>query len=669
MVATKHKEVAFMFYSELYRRHLLDMHIDDWDDSFLSEFSPEVYVENLKKAKINYAMLYLQSHAGLCYWPTESGVMHRSFANDPTKMRRLVELCHENGIKVCGYYSLNYNTREHDRHPEWRMVTEDGRSRRENGQSDTSLTFASTKTARYGLCCPNNPDYQAFVFTQIDEMLAYFPVDAMFFDMPFWPHTCHCKHCQKAFGGAVPTDRGQAATEFKSRTMGAFCQAVTDHVKKRAPQMPVYHNYASAVASSGFSGCNEEVLAACDYACGDLYGDLYNHAFACKFYKNATANAPFEQMLSRCKPGLRMHTLNKTHDELCTAVASTLAHHGATLIIDAIDPAGTMDSRVYDLIGQVFDFQIPYEPYLKGEMVEQVGVYYSLRSRGLPNTPGVLSSCLGASRMLIRNHIPFGVTGSFAPLDGYSAIIAPMLTDMDSFDAQRLEQFVVNGGTLYLSGCGNAALLEKLTGNRYLGMREATNTYYAPKAGKEALFGGFNARYPLPFDRSAPLVEASGATVLATLTFPHTGPDEIGFASIHSDPPGIATSYPAVTVNSLGKGRVIWSALPLEDMPWPEYGQILLALLELPTPFFTSDAPPQVELTAFRSEYGTLVHTVSMDENIVASTVAPFTVSVEGCANSVTLLPEGTPVPFENKDGRTVFTTRPLHIFDTYRIQ
>ena len=46
-----------MFYSELYRRHLLDMHIDDWDDSFLSEFSPEVYVENLKKAKINYAML------------------------------------------------------------------------------------------------------------------------------------------------------------------------------------------------------------------------------------------------------------------------------------------------------------------------------------------------------------------------------------------------------------------------------------------------------------------------------------------------------------------------------------------------------------------------------------------------------------------------------------
>ena len=54
-----------MFYSNLYRRHLMDMHIEDWDPQFLSRFCPETYVENLKKANINYAMIYLQSHAGL----------------------------------------------------------------------------------------------------------------------------------------------------------------------------------------------------------------------------------------------------------------------------------------------------------------------------------------------------------------------------------------------------------------------------------------------------------------------------------------------------------------------------------------------------------------------------------------------------------------------------
>ena len=658
-----------MFYSNLYRRHLLDMHIDDWDESFLSEFSPEVYVENLKKARINYAMVYLQSHAGLCYWPTETGVMHQAFRNDPSKMRRLVELCHQNGIKVCGYYSLIYNTREHDRHPDWRMVTESGRSRRENGQTDDSLAFASTKTARYGLCCPNNPDYQSFVFIQIKEMLDYFPVDDMFFDMPFWPHNCHCKFCREAFGEPIPTEPTAALTEFKSHSMGSFVQSVTDCVKAIKPQMPVYHNYASAVASSASSGCSEEVLAACDYACGDLYGDLYNHSFACKFYKNATLNAPFEQMLSRCKPALRMHTLTKSHDELCTAVASTMGHHGATLIIDAIDPVGTMDSRVYDLIGRVFDFQIPYESFFTGEMVEEVGIYYSLRSRTRPGVPGPLSGCIGASKTLIRNHIPFGITGSFAPLQGYRAIIAPGLTEMDSFDADRLVQYVHRGGTLYISGCGNSTLLKKLTGNRFLGIKETSSTYFAPKAGQEALFEGFNAQYPLPFECSAPMVETGGATVLATITLPYTGPDAIAFASIHSNPPGVPTELPAVTVNTLGKGRVIWSALSLEDMPWPEYGKILLNLLELPAPFFTCDAPPHVELTAFRDESGILLHAVALDESTVTNDVNPFTISVEGAATAVTLVPTGTPVPFRTENGRTVFQTRKLHIFDTYRIE
>jgi hypothetical protein len=42
-----------MWYSDLFRRHLLDMHIEDWDEEFLSAFSPETYVENLKKARIS----------------------------------------------------------------------------------------------------------------------------------------------------------------------------------------------------------------------------------------------------------------------------------------------------------------------------------------------------------------------------------------------------------------------------------------------------------------------------------------------------------------------------------------------------------------------------------------------------------------------------------------
>ena len=40
------------WYANNYRRHLLDMHLDDWNEKFLSEFDEYAYLENLKKAHI-----------------------------------------------------------------------------------------------------------------------------------------------------------------------------------------------------------------------------------------------------------------------------------------------------------------------------------------------------------------------------------------------------------------------------------------------------------------------------------------------------------------------------------------------------------------------------------------------------------------------------------------
>jgi len=332
---------------------------------------------------------------------------------------------------------------------------------------------------------------------------------------------------------------------------------------------------------------------------------------------------------------------------------------------------GTTDPRVYRLMGDVFRFQMPYEPYFTGEMVEQVGVYYSLRSRTRRGEPGPLSACTNLCRMLIRDHVPFGITGSFHALDKYPILAAPMLTEMDAGDNERLMRYVERGGVLYLSGCGNRELVERLTGNRFLRRLEEGSVYLAPVSGQEELFGGFNARYPMPFTWGAPVVEAESARVLATLTLPYTRPEELRFASIHSNPPGISTDIPAVTVSDYGKGHVIWSALPIEDVPHEEYGQVLRNLLQFfgqPRWFFTSDAPATVELTAFRGEAGITVNAVSLDEGVKSAVVSPFTVRVRGNAAAVELLPEGTPVPFRVEEGYTLFQTRPLRIFDMYRI-
>ena len=649
-----------MWYSDLFRRHLLDMHIEDWDEVFLSEFSPETYVENLKKARINYAMIYLQSHAGLCYWPTESGVMHRAFVKDPTVIRKTVDLCREAGIRVCGYYSLIYNTREHDRHPEWRMIADNGRSRRENNTSDDSLAFASVKSGRYGLCCPSNPDYRQFVLTQIDEMLAYFELDALFFDMPFWPHTCYCEHCRAAFGKPIPVDVTDEVHQFKFTQMGAFIRAVTDRVKQHCPDMPVEHNFAQSIAGA-ICGCGEEVLDCCDYVGGDLYGGIYNHAFACKFFRAVSKNQPFEQMLSRCKPALRMHTLSKTDHELKTEVAITLAHHGATLMIDAIDPIGTMDGRVYERFGRVFDWQIPYEKHLHGRPLADVGIYYGMRSRRLGDNYNARECCANLGKTLIGKHVLHDVTGVFGSLD-YPLILAPSLSSLE--DKSRLIEYVEKGGCLYISGCDDAAFVEKLTGNHAQGVRNVNQVYMAPVAN----FGEFTPEYPMPFDiKCVPLVRAGASRVLATLTFPYTEADEVRFASIHSDPPGRKTDYAALTVSSYGKGKVLWSALPIEGVAYDEYRDIFWNLCTdmcAIEPTVKTDAPDGVEITAFAQENGWQVNAVRIEGQPSSCTV--WLKTDQPCR--VVHLPDGRAVESEYQDGYTVWHTDKIEYLETYQI-
>lgn len=681
-----------MWYSNLYRRHLMDMHIDDWDETFLSRFSPEEYVENLKRADINVAMLYYQSHAGLCYYPTKIGVMHRAFVGREDMMLRVEQLCRAAGIKTVGYYSPIYNTREHDRHPEWRLVEPSGLSRREKGEGGgTAMAFASTQLARYGLCCPNNMEYRQFVFAQIDEMLNYFSPDGMFFDMPFWPGGgCYCRWCRDRWareeGGEMPVLPGAKSPDFtrfstkKFDWMDEFVGAVVDHVKKRNPALSVEFNHASAVASGTGCGCGEGIAKRIDYSGGDLYGSTLSQSVACKLYYGNTKNQPYEYMFSRCKPSLRTHTMTKSQNEMRTSMAVTAANHGATLVIDAIDPVGTMDRRVYEEIGRAFSFVKPYEPYFRGKPVADVGVYYGVRSRhDVGNDPRnnqtfpSIRCVSNVAKTLTEHHIPYGITGNWASLE-YPYLIAPVLKDTE-VDVERLVDYVREGGTLYFSGADQPTLLKELVGGELAGYTAENKVYVAPKKRHESKFLGFNAEYPLFMDRtSAPIVKGvDRKSVVATITLPYTAPDSNAFSSIHSDPPGRATQMPAVVIRSYGRGKVIWSALPIEGVEMEDYGEILLSLLLGNKRDFAvrTDAPEDVEITLFRGGDEILASAVLLSDRVRERAVPSFRLSIkcEREPKAVRLLPDGAPIKFSYKKGYVTFRARTLRIFDMYSIE
>lgn len=661
------------------------MHIDDWNDEFLSRFSPEEYLQNLKRAKIQNAMLYLQSHVGLCYYPTKTAKMHNALKGREDMMKQLADMCRKSGIAVTGYYSLIYNNWAHDAHPEWRMITEDGKSEKEMGGA-ADFEFAKAENFRYGLCCPNNMQYRAFVLEQIKEIAEYFTLDGMFFDMLFWQHPCYCEACRKRWekevGGEIPRTKDQSDPMWilhmkKLRDwLGEFANWVTSETKKLMPGVSVEHNCAGAVQPGAKNATAEEVNDACDYAGGDLYGDKYNQSFTCKFYRNLTKNQPFEYMFSRCYPALSMHTTRKSRDVMRSSVFLTAAHHGATLVIDAIDPVGTMDERLYEILGGIFDEEIPYEKYYEGDMLEDVGIYYTFKSKfNMHGEPYVNhNACVNVSKTMIYNNISHGITGGYHDIKKYKAVIAPCLTEEDDYDVSRLLDYVRAGGQLYFSGADNKMLLKEIFGAEVLERTEENVLYVAPKKEYENVFGYFNEKYPMHFCGTAPIVRGiSEEDVIAHITLPYTMPSENRFASIHSNPPGKKTNIPAIATAKYGKGRVIWSALCIEHVEFSDYREIFLRLLEQCFDMdltVRSDAARDVELTTFYGKDSITVNAVLLNDENTARRAEGFEISIKSdkAPKSVCLLPDGESVDFQYDNKTVKFKARGLDMFDMYRV-
>ena len=680
-----------VWYKERFRRNLVDMHIEDWDSVFLSEFDPDKYVELLKLGHINAPMLYFQSHVGLCYWPTKSGKMHSGFIGREDAMKQVERKCHEAGMNVIAYYSLIYNNWAYGEHPEWRMRNLNGEGSRANGN-------------RYGLCCPNSQEYRAFVEEQVRELCEYFDFESIFFDMTFWPMVCYCDHCrarwEREVGGEMPAvidwrdPRWLRFQEKRSEWIGEFALWATATLKKFKPDSAVEHQYSPIMHYWRF-GVDENITKACTYAGGDLYGGISEQSFACKLYYGITQDQPFEYMTSRCYPALSEHTTTKSRDLLTLSVMTTFAHHGACLLIDAIDPVGTMDRRVYETIGEIFKETEPLERYLTwGRLAYDVALYYDLNSKyDVEMLPGsVLSeacandamphraSVLSAARSLREHHLPYGVISNWKLTENLQSAKVAVFSDVQAMtdeQANMVLDYVRGGGKIYVSGHTSPRLLSEIFGLKFEGFTEENVTYISPTdAGEAMMEGAFTAKYPMAlFERQAVVSGTPRGEVLGTMTLPYTVPnaasnctepffaresagdgelpeETVRFASIHSNPPGRYTNQPALVRARYGQGEAIWCAAPFERANREQHSDIFARLIRsmVHEPLFTAQAPESVECVLFDApeRSAKLITILNLQDSFHTQPVYNFSVSIasEREPKAVRLIPDACKLEF-----------------------
>ena len=555
------------WFEKCYARLLVDNHITDQDPSFMGRFDPEEYARMAQLGGTESSMVYSCDHNGNCYFPTRVGHMHQGlhgrdiFGETVAALRR-------RGIVPIAYYTVVYHNH----------------SARACPGSEQVNVLGQIPPSRYKTTCLNCRESLEFYKKELEQVVDY-PVEGLFIDMTFWSKFCYCGNCRRKFreryGAELPEVMDwsdplwRQFIRFRQESVAEFAAELTKSVRARRPDISVVHQFAGmgAMLSYGQTGM---MMQSSDYASGDFYGDREQQRMGVKMFDAYTVNAPYEYMTSRCV-NLHDHTSTKSDDELLVHALTTLTSGGAYFFIDAINPDGTLVEAFYRRLGAINRRLAPYrrmiaehrprleadvavyfspamaaEPVLNGTHMKDYGTQ-KIMDAGIRNS---VAEAAGACQALNRLHVPYKVVcENTSELGAYKVIIMTSAADLTETERDRLRRYVQEGGTLIATSRSSLVednfALADVFGIDYAG-KDSPKVCYISRPDGELVSANRPAPYACP---------RAGTSVLARLNIPVFPPfDTERYASIHSNPPGKDTEYPAWTEHAFGKGKCIWIA-------------------------------------------------------------------------------------------------------------
>jgi hypothetical protein len=686
------------------------MHIPDWDPVLLSRFDPEEYVRTIADAGFEALLTQAQSEVGLCLYPTKVGQMHgalkgRDFVGE------VAAQCRRRGLHVLAYISLMTDNWAYQTHPDWRFLWEDGYDRTLEAPRPGDRY---PQTIPAGEVCPNSP-YGDYAIARIKEFVSNYDVDGVWLDQLFWPGVCYCPHCTARFWREYKTEPPRIVDwddptwrQFqKMRQQSLLDLALTIYrtIKQIRPMTVCFNNAASF--HDWLTGVPFELNDAADYASGDFYGGPEQFSLICKTFDSLTKTHPYEFMQSAPFDLTKRLSL-KPFEELRMESLIPALHSAPIIQLDGILPDGTLYKPLYEIFAKLNAELAQYEPFLGGNLLADVAVYFDKDSMYNPKESGVhvsqlktvaevphVDAVVGIAKILRGAHIPFGVVtnATLKQLSRYRAVVLPNVLELTDEQATEFRRFVEQGGILYASGPssldrfdprGPRFFLEDVLGVHYLGTLGTVVTYLTPKDDKVK-----EALWPQPyivFEGPMVKVEAlPGAEVLATVTLPFVPVDSehvIGdhYADIEGVPPALTWgSDPALVQHSFGKGRTLWLAAPLESnlssLRWSYEGakpdvnsKLVVSVLRrvLPGPYyFEADTHPSVEMTLFHQpeKKRLLAGLLNMQHELPQIPVGA-TVRVQAPSGRhvtrVISIPEQKTIPFEEAGPYTQFRLVPF---------
>lgn len=612
--------------SPWYRKSLVGIEIgptgaNDRDTIYMAEASGEKWVNALLEARAEYGVVFMKDQ-NFAYYDSK---IARKCPNLGARdlLRECVEGGAKHGIPIVAYCQIQYDTSAWDAHPDWRMKDHEGKE-------------------IHGRLCYNSGyfDYNRRIAA---EMLEY-GISGFHFDMLDFgfaaPVGCWCEHCQAAFekeyGMKLPQgitwDEGwDKMLQFRCDSNTRFCQRLTSLVHNARPAASVDFNYHGYPPFSWYPGEKPVQHAQNgDFVTAEglpwVFGN-YNPSLLSLFMAGARSDGAIQGVTSRSVYNYHDFTVRPTAD-MKWEVFTYLAHGAQCTIVDKANYDGSLDPVVYERIGGVFAEARRKRGYFGHAPVQEVGLYYSCRSRdwyGREDSEKYMAAFSGAHKALVQAHIPFGVlmdeNVSLDRLHRFPIVYLPNTAILTPAEVALFTEYVARGGNLIVTGLSGlcdkqgrmlqASILSDLVGARLVETQLQYPDNYVRLPGSLAKGPGRFLLKDIPPDWPmltwAPIAiyEATSATPFGDLMVAVRSQDNSW--SKHMSPGKIAG--PAVFVNRHGKGKTILvpcmpDAAYIQRYRMTEHRNLIRNLIRYlnPNPEVVVLAPSSVESVITRDE-------------------------------------------------------------------
>jgi Hypothetical glycosyl hydrolase 6 len=111
-----------------FRQIHMDFHTHGLIQNVGAQFDPEDFALTLKRAHVNSVTCFAPCHHGWMYYDSKlfPERIHPHLVNR-NLLAEQIEACHRHGLRVPVYTSIQWDHETAREHPEWRVVTPDGK--------------------------------------------------------------------------------------------------------------------------------------------------------------------------------------------------------------------------------------------------------------------------------------------------------------------------------------------------------------------------------------------------------------------------------------------------------------------------------------------------------------------------------------------------------------